>query len=94
MVCLEVFRVQIKIVGSLKLCGLKGKRYTFWGWDLFGLAVAVHESLGGHGLFTFGLELVDGDITFVLAFNHEWGSDATEDGWVADDGGHVDEVGF
>lgn len=57
-------------------------------------AIAVHESFGGHGFFTLWLELINGDEVAVLAFDHERGSNAIDDGWVTDDGGSIDKVCF
>lgn len=57
-------------------------------------AIAVHESFGGHGFFTFWLEFIDGDEVAILTFDHEWGSNAINDGGVADDGGSINKVCF
>lgn len=59
------------------------------------LAVAVHERDGVHGLFAFGLELLDDDEIAVGTFYHEWGRGfAVEAGGFAEDVGDAEDAGL
>ena len=57
-------------------------------------AIAVDERAGVHGLFTFGLKLIDDDEVAVLAFEHERGIFGGHAGGFTENVGDAENVGF
>ncbi len=57
------------------------------------LPVAVHEGLGGHGVFAFRLELVNDDEIAIFTLQHKWGI-RVDAGSFAENVGNSEDVGL